>query len=328
MKDTTIDLSVDFGNHSLQYTMQDTAPIVIRSLYSELVPGVGRVHEPKDYSNPLVIYQDGARLHWGTTATKYRGCTPIVEHIKQQEPILYWRMLLACLPAIKQGKNLITEYSVNLYWALPDPALVDVNQFKKVLGGLHTFTHNGHQMAVTVNVLDPVYEGQASVIYAREQGLITSKGDCVFVDLGGGTANLVLVDDFGSVLDNSSFTDGGCIKLASRIAANTLVRNRNGGNEVPLSSIMDAIERKEFHILNKADIHFHDVWAVEFKLWYNDIIRQLLTRYAEQLNSGRITSVLIGGGMANHVPASNNKLITILQKGESFNICALAKALA
>lgn len=326
MKNKDIDVFVDFGNHSLQYVLDTGAPITIRSLYSELVPGVGRLCEPRDQQNPLVIYQDGCRLHWGETAAKYRGCTPVVEHLKQQEPQLYWRMLLACLPPLKVGKDTVTEYNVTLHWAVPDTALLDLEQFKKTLGGLHTYVYNGVDMAVTVKVADPLYEGQATVLYARRKGAIPSEGDTLFLDLGGGTANILLVDEFGQVLDNSSFVDGGCVKLAARIASNTLLRNRNGGNEVPLRSIMDAIERREFHIRNKPEIHFHDIWQPEFRLWYNDIIRQLLTRYSEQLNSGRITSILIGGGMSNHVPPSSNKLITILIGGETANVCALAKA--
>jgi hypothetical protein len=224
-------VALDAGNYAVKF-LNDSAshPVSMRSVVADIPHGVN----PKRHSveSPIVVY-GSERFHFGTQAYKYStGFTPIV--VTDKTAIgNYRRAMLAVLGAV----NGCCEYQVHLRISLPapDPSLAEA------LKGQYRYFHNGFQMSVEVLSVDTEYEGVAGWLYADTLGLVPDKGYTLVVDIGSGTANVLVLDSEGEIVgEPQSYDKGGTVSLATALSQNSLLYERLG--DVPnLAYVIDGL---------------------------------------------------------------------------------------
>ncbi|TFI51039.1 ParM/StbA family protein [Mastigocladus laminosus UU774] len=269
---------------------------VIRSVRSEIIPG-GRVLRSSGDS-PIIDYLD-KRYHYGASAYDYQSHTAIANDDKL-EPSVFIPTLLATLAPFG-GQS---EYTIDLHWILPNPSVPSrhvVGQpigeyLREQLNGTFDFTRNGLGMSVKVFPQEPQYEGLAPVLAARKQSLIPSTGNTICIDIGGGTWNVLVVNQQGDIIDQASKDKAGGVRLASLIADNYIVKSRLG-DELELERIMDGLANRSNCYCGNPRVHWNDVLGQSIEQWFSEGKGWTFTRFKQHM--ANTTMIMFIGGNAN-----------------------------
>jgi hypothetical protein len=310
---------LDLGNFSVQsFTEGDKNLNIIRSVRADLVNGT-RPIEPRSAESPLVMYGK-SRTHFGSTAYKYRSMVETVIDDKTDAELAKL-VLVSTLPP-KAGQN---SYTVKLHWSLPDP-MKEVDgapvgtTLQNALNGTHKYIWNGQEMQVKVIATEPTYEGLAPVIVARSKGLLDKTGYSLCIDIGGGTVNVLVVDEGGNVIDNASFDKQGGVAVAADIAQSPIVKAR-AGDELSLARVMDAIADNTHLYCGRVSFADHMDDVVD--RWYRNIMMQVQARFKPHFKD--ITGFLFIGGNARLIEPriKSKEMMAVFPQPETANLSAL-----
>lgn len=172
-----------------------------------------------------------------------------------------------------------------------------VQRVKEALVGKHVFLRNGKKMEVTVQNVNVSPEGYGSYLAVANhhpellpQGLYTG-----VLDLGGKTANLVLVDPDGQYIPDAtySFETGGTYKLALTIENEYRLKHSERGT-LDLNLFMDAIANGS--LIYGAKHSFASEFEEKLPTWFDAILGEMESRWANHL--GQIGRILVTGGSA------------------------------
>ena len=296
---------VDIGNYvnKVRTMGPDKRVRLIRSVRARLFAGQRALKGLND--TPVLELSNGELYHIGTQALKYPNREATADDTKI-DPQVFLPLILATFKPL-QGK---TEYSVNLHWSLPDPRLNNCGvELQQLLNGTHKFKLNGRDFKVRIKAHDPQFEGHALALEARETGAVADSGYTLLIDIGGGTWNILVVDEFGEVLDSISYTDRGGVYIAAQIAANQLFKDRLGF-EPEIAPLMDAIASGQDHYPEHKDATFDDILENVVSVWYPQGMNVLKTRLASYLPL--VTGFVYTGGNAELLRNYKTKAGTLL----------------
>ncbi|MBD2256282.1 hypothetical protein [Pseudanabaena sp. FACHB-2040] len=289
--------TVDIGNYSTYAITNnfDDAPRYFRSMRARVTAGT-RVLRADDL-NPLVEWK-GHKYHFGDKAHSYsRKQASAVENKISDVNVFICSVLATLRPLHDQ-----TKYSVILRWALPNPDLEHSSGrtygevFKQALTGTFQFTRNGQDMEVTISPEDPQYEGYASLVAAREEGQVSAKGNIMLIDLGGNTANGLMIDSSNEIIEATSCEGRGGVALATEIAKNQLVADRIGDTP-SLAVIMEGIASGTHCYHEEPAQHWNDVYEELLGEWYTSILSEMKRRFRAHIPNTK--GIVLVGGCAN-----------------------------
>lgn len=318
---------LDAGNYSIQSANSvSKKPLIIRSARVDLLPGDEVLSTAVSETNPL-IERNGKRFLIGASALEQDTVNQVVtvQDDKIDGELFTALMLSTFAPVQKQ-----TSYEVDLFFSVPNPARIKregqltqrVDEFLSMgLTGTYKFTRNGKEMHVKVRAQKPIHEGLAPVLVARDSGLVKGTGWTLGIDVGGKTALAILVGDDGTVKQQETFSDGGCVAIANDLIPRL---SKTLGFDVPLHAVMDALGTEEKAIYGIYPIDRALLNAV-IDGWYRQLLNMVKTQFSRNLP--RVTGILWTGGTVNLISdrIKPGGLMVVHPRPETANLDGLVK---
>jgi hypothetical protein len=296
----------------------------IRSLVHTFVPGSEPLLSKRNDENPIIAYSNRI-FHVGEAVASYKGIGSMA--VVKTDKSRIDRQIEMLLASVQPGDSPI--HDIDLWFTLPDPysecegeLLGDYLASK--LTGSYDFTRNGVSIQLSVKQCFCVQEGLPAVLKARADRKIPSHGTTVCLDIGGGTANLVLVDECGDVVAYHSFAGMGGIRLASDILDNRLFKNRCVHENVRADEerIMGAIARGRSYLGQNPKVHWEDIIHPLTVNWYQGLLGDIDALLGDL--SADVTGIIMTGGNANLFRSLVSDEVFIPDQPENYNIRALA----
>lgn len=326
---------LDVGNYSVQAISAERPNdiLTIRSLTYPLTFGEAPLTSKRNEHNPLMVY-NGRAYHAGEAALSYRNGS---EATVKGEKTRLEKQVELMLATIQPWSD--TTLCINLVMTVPNPyeevqeldATGNVISVQAVgdlltngLTGAYQFMRNGHNISLTVECVTVVQEGLPAVLKARRDGSVPNHGITVCLDLGGGTANTLLVDDAGDVLGYMSLPGMGGVRLASAIRSNELFQKRckRAGVGVPsVERVMSAIAAGKRYAGNNVVAHWEDIFVGELTRWYGSLIGDVELGLGDLGTD--VTALMMTGGNANLLREYVDTDVFIPSNAEAYNITAL-----
>jgi hypothetical protein len=292
----SVHCSFDPGNRStILYNGEDFA--VFRSTYVPM-PGSNSPDVEDKNSSIVTLISSSAeessrknyRYYFGKGATKEPNYTVVFEGELKKIEI----SLLSLLPCVAALYPNTPEIEMTLNVNVTDPHR-DLPNLKRQLLGVTEFEVDGFVYRLNVTQVKAFTEGVGVWHLAKSQGFIS--GDELaytgVINLGGSTAQAILIDSDGNVLPKSSFLDDklGTYELALRIKR--LLLSEEKGQNIRLDHLMDALE-KGTYLVGLTD--FSSIVQSVIDDWFSDLKSKILDAWNPK--SDLITSFFITGGSA------------------------------
>ena len=238
----------------------------------------------------------GRLWYVGSKARSLNGARAATSFTDKAELAVRFAMVALC-----PDKSGATSIEIeNLHTSLPVNGEFDdvlVQRIKEALEGTHVFLRNGKKIEATVGNVQVSPEGYGSYLTVANHHpeLLAESGYTGILDLGGKTANLVLVDPDGDYIPDAtySFETGGTYSLALAISNEYRLKHSCRG-ALDLNLFMDAIASQS--LIYGAKRSFAGEYEYCLKAWFDGILGEIESRWQTYLS--QIGKILVTGGSA------------------------------
>ncbi|NJM21372.1 MAG: ParM/StbA family protein [Richelia sp. SL_2_1] len=273
-------LIADIGNYSTITATENSEPLVIRAVSADIT--VKSVMTANTDVSPTVEV-DGKRLILGDYATKQKNAQTIVERGKFEPGVVK--------PYLFAGLH--SDFTGEVLYLIPeDDRWIKDGLYSKLIG-THEVKVNGKSYKHTFKSIKFFLESDVAVEYAFSEGLIDTDGDCLAVDIGGGTCIYLVMTPSGQVLHRRSIPDVGGISLCYDIINSNLMRSYKYAFKP--AKVMDAIADGSLMYGRKYD--FSEVYQPLLDDWFNRLINAIQMDCRDLLSD--VTTIMFLGGNAN-----------------------------
>lgn len=295
-------IAVDTGYRHLKVAENGYKPAVFDSVFADLI---GR-SAPKSNSKSAVIkylksnHKNNDNLVGKTWVAGYsaRNINTAKSLINTQKSETAIRLaLMAFQPRSGEFFREVNQLITSL------PELRDttaVEALKNAFQGSHKYEINGSEVRLSINSVEIYQEGLGTYWLAQRENLTLPNTLTGILDLGGKTANLLLIDEFGEPVEDSSasFGTGGTYELVGLIASNPDLICANKGSAIAQTTVMDALSSGS-RFLGVSGIDFSQYYQEYLNQWFSGILAELETRWSRYFS--RLGRVIVTGGSANLV---------------------------
>lgn len=292
-------IAVDTGYRHLKIAQTGYQPEVYDSVFSDLI---GRSAPKPNCRSAIIKYLkanhkineklEGKTWVAGNSARNINTAKSLITTNKSETAI---RLALLAFRA-RNGQPFV---EVNkLYTSLPELRdTVAVEHLKNSFLGQHKYMINGNEIRLHIKEVEVYQEGIGTYWLAQKEHLTVPHSLTGIVDLGGKTANLLLVDEFGEAIEDSSasFKTGGTYELTRLIASNPELIQANKGGAINQDTIMNALATGS-KFVGTTGIDFSQYYPDYLNQWFSGILAELETRWESHFD--RMGRVIVTGGSA------------------------------
>lgn len=270
-------LFADVGNYSTITALEGKAPVTIRSVEADIT--IKSVTAKNNDESPTVQCE-GRKLILGEYATKQKNVQSIVERGKHNPNVIK--------PYLFSGLRECLNGSV--YYLLPKRDRWIEDGLRSKLIGTHEVTVNGVFYKHTVTDIKFFLESDVAVEHAFLSGAISDDGDCLGIDIGGGTTNYLIMTPENTVLHRNSIPDVGGISLANDVINSDWMQSFNYAFNA--AKVMDAITDQSLMYGRRYD--FSEVFKPLLDNWFNRLIDKIMMDCRDYM-SDVVTVMFLGG---------------------------------
>jgi hypothetical protein len=273
-------LFADIGNYSAITALEGDTPLLMRSVQADIT--ASSVMAPNNQQSPTVLC-DGKKYILGEYATKQKNCQSLVAKGKDKAE--------AVKPYLFAG--LRENFNGELHYLLPkrDRRIEDGHRSKFI--DTHEITVNGKFYKHTVTDIKFYLESDVATENAFLSGVIPDDGDCLAIDIGGGTTNYLIMTPDSNVLRRNSLQDVGGVSLANDIINSDWMKSRN--YPFKPEKVMDAIA--DGSLIYGRNHDFSSVFKPLFENWFNGLVDHIMLDCRDYLAD--VGTVMFLGGNAN-----------------------------
>ena len=272
-------LIADIGNYSTITALEGKEPLLIRAVEADIT--VKSVMSKNTDESPTVLCE-GRKLILGEYATKQKNAQTIVEQGKHNPDVIK--------PYLFAG--LRENFQGSISYLVPHRDKWQEDGLRSKLINTHEIAVNGKFYKHTVTDIQFYLESDVAVEAAFITKEIPDDGDCLAIDIGGGTTNFLIMTPDGDVLHRNSFPDVGGVSLANDIINSDLMKSQKYAFKVP--KIMDAIADGTFRYGRNYD--FFPVFKPLLDNWFNRLVDQIMLDSRDYLSD--VATVMFIGGNA------------------------------
>ncbi len=182
-----------------------------------------------------------------------------------------------------------------------------------LVGDKHEVTVNSKTYRHKIKSVEFYPETDLAVTHAYKTGKLDAEGDCLCIDIGGGTTNYVVMTPDGSVLSRRSIPKVGGVSLANDIINSDLMQGFARRDSVD-SDLMQGFARRDsvaFNVAKTMDAiadgslvygrkyDFNSVFPGLLEAWFNNLMDSITTAANDYLAD--VTNIMLIGGNANLV---------------------------
>lgn len=291
-------ISFDPGNRSTIATADGVNYVLFRSCYAEL-SGTKQPNILSKDSEVIRICSSDAqpnledhRYYFGNGAIGQRNYTVVFEgELKKIENSLY--SLLPCVYRLYPEAEDI-ELSINVN--VTDPRR-DLPTLKNKLLGTTEYEVEGKVQRVHIHTINAYNEGLGPWKKAKESGLVSDNPRTYtgVINLGGSTAEALLITSEGLVLTDASFSSDklGTYELAYLIKEELVAQGLVKG--IRLDIIMDALELGRYDLPQGVSIE--GIYQDCIDKWFDTLLSKITDAWSPQLDS--VGLFIMTGGSVN-----------------------------
>lgn len=272
-------LYADIGNYSTITASTNHKLLNIRSVESDIT--VRSVLTKNTDDSPTVICQ-GRKLILGYHATKQKNVQSIVERGKHNPKVV--------LPYLLCGLRESFNGTVNYLLPKHDKWIED--GLRSQLIGVHEITVNGKFYKHNIVDIKFFLESDIAVEQAFLTRTIDDNGDCLCVDIGGGTTNYLIMTPDATILHRNSIPDIGGISLANDIINSDWMQSFNYAFNT--SKVMDAVTDGSLTYGRRYD--FSEVFTPLLNNWFDRLIDRIMMDCRDYLSE--VATIMFIGGNA------------------------------
>jgi hypothetical protein len=277
-------LFADIGNYSTITALEGGTPLMIRSVEADVTV---KSVTPKNTDDSPTVQCDSRKLILGEYATKQKNVQSIVERGKHN-PNVVKPYLLSGLRDVFNG---------SVHYLLPKRDRWVEDGLRSKLIGTHEITVNGKFYKHTITDIQFSLESDVAVEHAFLSGAISDDGDCLAVDIGGGTTNYLVMTSDNTVLHRNSIPDVGGISLANDIINSDWMQSYNYAFNA--SKVMDAIADGSLTYGRRYD--FSEVFKPLLDNWFNRLVDKIMMDCRDYMAD--VATVMFMGGNAELIRA-------------------------
>ncbi|MBW4600329.1 MAG: ParM/StbA family protein [Calothrix sp. FI2-JRJ7] len=270
-------LFADIGNYSSITAFKGEKPLMIRSVEADVT--VKSVMAKNSDESPTVQC-DGKKLILGEFATKQKNVQSIVERGKHNANVVK--------PYLLSGLREVFNGSVHYLLPKRDRWIEDGLRSKLI--GTHEISINGKFYKHTITDIQFFLESDVAAQHAFLSGAIADDGDCLAIDIGGGTTNYLVMTPETTVLHRNSIPDVGGISLANDVINSDWMQSFNYAFNA--SKVMDAIADGSLTYGRRYD--FSEVFKPLLDNWFNRLVDKIMMDCRDYM-SDVVTVMFIGG---------------------------------
>jgi hypothetical protein len=272
-------LFADIGNYSTITALEGEKPLMIRSVEADIT--VKSVLSKNTDDSPTVTCE-GRKLILGEYATKQKNAQSIVERGKH-DPNVVKPYLFSGLRDVFNG---------TITYLLPKRDRWIEDGLRSKLIGTHEITVNGKFFKHTVTDIQFFLETDVAVESAFLSGSIPDDGDCLTIDIGGGTTNYLVMTPDGNILHRNSLPDVGGVSLANDIINSDWMQSYNVAFNP--AKVMDAIADGSLTYGRRYD--FSEIFKPLLDNWFNRLVDRIMLDCRDYLPD--VATVMFLGGNA------------------------------
>lgn len=299
-------LFADIGNYSSITALEGENPLLVRSIEADIT--IKSATGLNTDESPTVLCE-GRKLILGEYATKLKNVQSIVERGKHNPDVI--KPYLLC--------GLREVFNGQVVYLLPKRDRWIEDGLRSKLIGTHEITVNGNFYKHTITDIGFFLESDVAVEHAFLSGAIADDGDCLAIDIGGGTTNYLVMTPDNTVLHRNSIPDVGGVSLANDVINSDWMQGYNYSFNV--SKVMDAIADGSLTYGRRYD--FSEVFKPLLDNWFNRLVDRIMMDCRDYMAD--VATVMFMGGNAGLIRdrITNQDGYYIPQNPQMANITAL-----
>jgi StbA protein len=300
-------LLADVGNYSTITALQGEKPLMIRSAEVDITL---KSVMGKETDDSPTVQCEGRKLILGEYATKQKHVQSIVERGKHNPSVIK--------PYLLSGLREVFNGSVMYLLPKRDRWIEDGLRSKLI--GTHEITVNGKFYKHTITDVNFFLESDVAVTQAFLSEAISNDGDCLAIDIGGGTTNYLVMTPDNAVLHRNSLPDVGGISLANDVINSDWMQSQNYAFNA--SKVMDAIA--DGSLTYGRRYSFSEVFKPLLNNWFNRLVDHIMMDCRDYMSD--VATVMFLGGNASLIRdrIANQDGYYIPENPQMANITALA----
>ncbi len=275
----------DIGNYSTVTALLGQPPQIMRSVSADITHK--SVMTLNTDTSPTVEI-NRKRLILGEYATKQKNSQTAVERGKHSPDIVK--------PFLFAGLHQDFEGIVRYLIPTRDRFCEDTIK-KALIGSVHEITVNGTTYKHRVTDIQFYLESDIAGVYAYRNGWLDDAGDCLIIDIGGGTTNYVVMTPEGIAVHRRSIPDVGGVSLANDIINSDLMQSHAHRDNIAFKTckVMDAVTDGSLIYGNRYD--FSPIFDDLLNDWFNRLVDSITVDAREYLAD--VVNIMFVGGNAN-----------------------------
>lgn len=307
----TTTLALDPGNYEVKFRWGHQQQLLaIRSDYYTL--RTGQVSQGQTAVSPVITHE-GMSRHFGVASYRYRSQEATVQQAK--EDLVLWHFY-ATLASLEASEVVIERLAVSH----PDPDAV-ASRYRELLTGTHEVVVNGVSYRVSVQSTLVVQEGLAAWHQMANAGFTYDEGYSVVIDIGGGTAIALVVDEVGGIVDRMVSQKGGAYELAAAIASDSRLQASLGDIPKP-NRVLSGLVKGYYGSRPETS---WEAWVSEYvDPWFRGIFQTVKSQFHPYMADVR--TILVTGG-SSHLFSSKlagNPLFQLADNPRFANVAGLS----